>query len=201
MDRSEPIVVVTGFGRCGSSLVMQMLDAGGYPVYGGRYGYPAYEADEVTSLPDASRWLAAAEGKAVKILDVHRHTPPRGRRYRWIWLDRDPEQQARSQLKFGFFMFGVETDLETAVPKFTESYRGDRPQCWRVMERLGGEILTLRFEELLSDPEGTAAKLGAFLRSGFKVESASTVVRSRPSDCLPYLLELQLIRERETATK
>ena len=40
----RPTVFVCGHGRCGSSMVMQMLDAGGFPCFG---EYPAYEPEEV----------------------------------------------------------------------------------------------------------------------------------------------------------
>lgn len=46
----DTLILVCGFGRCGSSLVMQMLDVGGLPVVG---SFPDYERAEA-SLPEVS---------------------------------------------------------------------------------------------------------------------------------------------------
>ena len=90
---SLPITVVAGFGRCGSSLVMQMLAAGGMRTpYS---SFPSYE------IPHGIKVLMGElYGGAVKILDPHVHQPPKGHVYRFIWLDRDPVQQAKSMAKF-----------------------------------------------------------------------------------------------------
>src|SRR5271163_1780808 len=84
-----PPVVVTGFGRCGSSLVMQMLHAAGFPVTG---EYPSFECEEYHFGG------VAPPAGASKILNLDCEAPPGGP-YRWIWLDRNPAQQVKSQAK------------------------------------------------------------------------------------------------------
>ena len=91
-------VLVVGLGRCGSSLTMQMLAAGGMPVHGKA---PTYEVEEAMVGRMDRAWLAAQRG-AIKVLEPKRMPslvldhPGNA----IIWLDRDPDQQAKSQAKF-----------------------------------------------------------------------------------------------------
>ncbi len=100
-----PTVIVHGIGRCGSSLAMQMLEAGGWPVVG---QYPDYESDEVSPFRQG----------AVTSRRAHEITVPGawlGRAMKLIWpaawgwgggspavvvlATRDPLIQATSQVK------------------------------------------------------------------------------------------------------
>ena len=60
-------VIVSGLGRCGTSLVMQMLAAGGIDCYG---PFPAYEPEGLGMGRDLPSLLALR--KAFKLLDPHR---------------------------------------------------------------------------------------------------------------------------------
>ena len=71
----EPISVVTGLPRSGTSLVMQMLAAGGLPVLtddargpdpDNPRGY--FEHTGALALARHPAWLAAARGRAVKLV-------------------------------------------------------------------------------------------------------------------------------------
>jgi hypothetical protein len=71
------ITVVSGLPRSGTSLVMQMLAAGGHPILSdGRRaadednpkGYLEFE--QVKSLERDQSWMKDADGKAVKIVEV-----------------------------------------------------------------------------------------------------------------------------------
>jgi hypothetical protein len=92
------IIMVAGLGRCGTSLALQMLAAGGVDCVG---PYPSFEDAEHDQLRRTApaEWAARAAGKAVKVLDPHRNPPPIGPAYRVLWLFRDWADQARSQLK------------------------------------------------------------------------------------------------------
>ena len=58
-----PVVVVTGFGRCGSTMLMTMLRAGGIPFAPGAH-------PRTTEHPGLAAGLAAAQpGHVVKLLD------------------------------------------------------------------------------------------------------------------------------------
>lgn len=100
----ESITVVTGLPRSGTSLMMQMLAAGGARILtdGGRIpdisnpeGYLEYEP--VKRMPHDMEWLQRAKGRAVKIvIPLVRHLPPQYS-YRIVWMWRPLEEVLASQ--------------------------------------------------------------------------------------------------------
>lgn len=174
-------VGVCGFGRCGSTMLMAMLDAGGIP--------PVATADPGTYEHDPTVTLAAAdyEGRAVKLLDgtIPRDLPRIG--WRIVWLDRDPIEQARSFVKFAR---GI---LEIPLPPGSHllvaaTYGRDRPRSIARVAKLG-PALTLAYEDVLADPRRAAAELGAHVADGrpFDVDAAAAVVHRRDPSCAPDL--------------
>jgi hypothetical protein len=98
------ITIVSGLPRSGTSLMMQMLAAGGMPLLtdGVRApdadnprGYLEFEAVKRTRL-DGS-WVAQARGKAVKMVYVLLRDLPPGYEYRVIMMRRDLQEVVRSQ--------------------------------------------------------------------------------------------------------
>lgn len=103
-DRDD-IIVVTGLPRSGTSLMMQILEAGGIPVLtdGRRTPDPSnprgyFEDERVKRLitADAS-WLDEARGRAVKIIVQLLPFLPIGPRYRVLLMQRDMAEILRSQ--------------------------------------------------------------------------------------------------------
>jgi hypothetical protein len=98
------ITVVSGLPRSGTSLVMQMLAAGGHPVLCDEARPPDednprgyLEFAKVKSLERDQSWLVEAEGKAVKIVSYLLTKLPAGFEYRVIFLRRDLHEVLRSQ--------------------------------------------------------------------------------------------------------
>lgn len=161
------ITLVCGFGRCGSSLIMQMLAAGGMPMTGQPTMYEDARASHTRLDPE---WIRAQEGKAVKFLTPHVDTLLPAD-YRIIWLDRDIKAQAKSHARFMRTMGGV------ANRKATEhNIKANRKKAIRYCQSLG-EVQFFRFEDILQDPEGNAERLAAYCG----VEPAPEVVLSGPS--------------------
>lgn len=98
------IVVVSGVPRSGTSLMMQMLAAGGLPVLadGARAvdqdnprGY--YEWEPVKRLPQEPQLIGEAEERAVKVISSLLLSLPPGRDYRVIFLERPLAEVVASQ--------------------------------------------------------------------------------------------------------
>jgi hypothetical protein len=186
-----PVTLVCGFGRCGSSLVMQMLRAGGMAVTG---NWPAFEAEQANGAAFNAAWVSQQHGSAVKVLDIHRPeiALPAGQ-YRSIWLDRDPYQQALSHAKFVRIMFGLPMD-RAHRRRFERSLIEDRPAAIAALRNLG-PVLCIRFETILARPLDAAADIAAFceLPAG-AIHSMAATVLSRNSDATPDLaIELALL--------
>src|SRR5688572_8703668 len=104
MPGRDSITVVSGLPRSGTSLMMQMLQAGGMPVLtdGERSadesnprGYLELEAVKRTRS-DAG-WIAEAVGKAVKVIHLQLRDLPSSHQYRVIFMRRDLNEVVASQ--------------------------------------------------------------------------------------------------------
>src|SRR4051812_47126358 len=100
------ITVVSGLPRSGTSLMMQMLAAGGCPILSDNVrapddsnprGYLEFEA--VKRLRTDQSWLSQAQGKAVKIIHLLlRELPVDGRfDYRVVFMNRPIDEVLSSQ--------------------------------------------------------------------------------------------------------
>ncbi|OOG61408.1 hypothetical protein B0E46_15630 [Rhodanobacter sp. B04] len=183
------VVVVAGLGRCGTSLTMQMLHAAGFPCVGEA---PAFE-DAATQHRVEPAWFSEQAGKAVKILDPQRVGIPRSALTAVIWLDRDPEQQAKSQCKF-VEMLGYGFNNRSAQRRCMKQLALDRATARGTFA--GRNTLDLRFEDLIVSPGTAAARIAMFLEpwKSLDVATMKAVVRKRDVKCAPDMsIELSLI--------
>lgn len=193
----RPILFVAGLGRCGTTMVMNMLAAGGMPCSGPA---PAYETLRLSHRQVELPWVRAQAGRAVKWLDPHKvqilahhlPTPPV-----IICLARDPQHQARSQIKMAAaFGMPVRANRRT-VRAMAASLKDEQKEIEARLDRLG-ECYHLSFEGILRDPLGAAWKLEDILRHhdlmmGFKRAAAAQVVLLRSPHCAPDLaIEMEM---------
>jgi len=98
------ITIVSGLPRSGTSLMMQMLDAGGMPVLsdGERKadtdnprGYLEWE--RIKQLPKDPSLIAEAEGKVVKVISQLILSLPSDHKYRIVFMQRPLPEVLRSQ--------------------------------------------------------------------------------------------------------
>lgn len=193
---NHPTILVCGFGRCGSSLMMQMLHRGGIPTAG---EWPSFEDDHcgVVGGKIDPEWMASKVGYAIKILDPHLIQIPRGN-YVAIWMGRDDREQAKSQAKFAHLLLGLPRPDRTMVRKLAASYQKDRPTAMRALERAGvADILHIRFEHLVGP--GASDAIGMvedFLGRELDVAAMRGAIKSRGPSCAPGLdMEMALISE------
>ena len=180
---SLPAVAVCGFGRCGSTMLMSMLVAGGCPP--GNATRPPYEGN-VADLHGRD-----LTGTCVKLLDpgeVARVLAGPTRAWRFVWLDRDPIQQAKSYVKFLTAMApvtGVRPSGD-AVWRLAASDAADRPAILGALRDVG-PVLVLDYERVLAQPRKTARLLRRDVWSGLDVDAAAAVVHDRDGTCRPDL--------------
>src|ERR1700724_3421657 len=98
------ITIVSGLPRSGTSLMMQMLDAGGLPVLsdGERKAEPDnpkgyLEWERIKQLPKDPSLIAEAEGKVVKVISQLILSLPSGFDYRVILMQRPLPEGLKSQ--------------------------------------------------------------------------------------------------------
>lgn len=185
----RPILLVAGLGRCGTTMMMTMLDAGGFPVTGPR---PSYEPSERWCLgrPDPD-WIAAQGGKAVKWIDPTNYRA--GMRSLLpaepviILMERNPREQARSQVKLLADLVRPDRHIVKAMER---SIRRDTPLVRAQMRSLG-TVYLFRFEDVLKAPLMVANQLQGIIAHHFggvfdSGVAARAVIPRQPS-CAPDL--------------
>lgn len=197
------VILVCGFGRCGSSLTMQLLEAGGVPCFGRA---PFFEPDELGIERDLQKLVPQLNGKAAKVLGPQRCEWPQRDDYKVIWLDRDPHEQAKSQIKWlKHWAYSMTRRREVLLPATKErieeraaSIAQDREACMDLFPKIGAAVCMLRFEQLLSEPATQSERIAGFLGLPLDVDAMAKVVQRRPSECAPSLnMEISLIVERD----
>jgi hypothetical protein len=161
-------------------MLMQMLHAGGLPpVEGSMPGsYELAYGRYCDSVP---------AGRAVKLLNLFLDCGiPRAPAWRFVWLDRDPWQQATSQIKFLNIMAPV-TGLPHVgageVEMWAHSYLRERPRALAKLRR-HGLVMVLRYERVLANPRRAAQQLRR-VWPGLDVDAAAAVVHRRDGTCRP----------------
>ncbi len=104
---AQPVIVVSGLPRSGTSMLMMMLSEGGLPLVTDSMRGPDednpngyFEFEPVKALAEGKhQWLADAGGKVVKVVSaLLEHLPP-GQRYRILFMEREIKEILASQQK------------------------------------------------------------------------------------------------------
>lgn len=181
-------IFVAGLGRCGSSLVMQMIHAAGVPCFG---DYPAFEPEEVNTMGRKPLELLAMP-MAMKILDPHHDRWPDSFDARIIWLSRNTREQAKSQIKMLQLLAGIDVPSQT-WRAMARSLENDRLLCARWRRSGGSEPLYLAFEDIIRNPLPCAQLLAEHIGQGSPRVMAACVLE-RGVKCEPGMeIELALI--------
>lgn len=173
------ITVVSGIPRSGTSLMMQMMAAGGMPVLtdGQRAadennprGY--FEVESVKSLARNQDVLAQAEGKVVKVVSSLLPNLPKQFEYRIIFMCRPLEEVVSSQNRM-LERLGREvpsTPTASVIAAFEQHLRKIR--SW-LSQQTNIAVLYLDYPAVLEAPEEQIAKIRAFM--GRELDSAAMI--------------------------
>ncbi len=169
----DEVVIVSGLPRSGTSMLMQMLAAGGLSILTDEKraadadnprGYLEYEA---AKRPDGGTgWLADARGKAVKIVAQLLPSLTAKHRYRVIFAERPLNEIIASQrvmLERSGKQGGRLAERQLAgtfVKQIAQVKRILSPHGERV------QVLSVAYHEALADPATLAGRLNAFLGGG-----------------------------------
>lgn len=178
----RPIVVVSGIPRSGTSLMMQMLAAGGVPLLCDAHR-PADESNprgyfELRAVRGTARdpaWVSRAPGRAVKVIHALLPHLPAERRYRVIWMERDPAEVVASQNR----MLERQGD---AVPGPCEDrliaiHCEQAARARALLERTAHfEWLAVEYGALLDAPLREAGRIADFLGLGDRASRLASAV-------------------------
>ena len=170
-SRGEPIVVVSGLPRSGTSMMMRMLEAGGLPILadGERAadidnpkGY--FELERVKNLEQETdkSYLRAGRGKAVKVISFLIKDLPDENDYRVLFMRRDLDEVLASQQKMIDRLASADTAADAEAMK--EAFRNDIARV-RVLcrTRPNFELCEIRYQGAVADPAAASRAVNAFL--------------------------------------
>jgi len=183
MTENKPaVVVVSGLPRSGTSLMMQMLESGGVPVFAdfertadedNPKGY--YELEGVKKMKDRPGVLDEAPGKVVKIIHMLLEHLPAGHTYKVVFMRRSIDEVIASQRK----MLDRSGKKGAALPAAAlKKVFGDQLKKVDAMLRARQEVEVLDVEHraLLTDPAPVIEQLDAFLGGGLDTDKMQGVI-------------------------
>lgn len=183
MKQKDAITVVSGLPRSGTSMMMQMLEAGGVPILTDRVraadednlkGY--YEFERVKALPQDTAWLEEARGKAVKIVSELLRRLPADHAYRIIFMRRDLREVLASQGQM-LIRRGVASPGGVGDDRMAEVFRKHlrEVEAW-VAGQPQAAVFYADYNEILREPGRWAEEIGRFLGGGLDVKRMAGVV-------------------------
>jgi hypothetical protein len=169
--RGEPIVVVSGLPRSGTSMMMRMLEAGGLAILadGERSadidnpkGY--FELERIKHLEHETdkSYLRAARGKAVKVISFLIKELPDENDYRVLFMRRDLDEVLTSQQKMIDRL--ARPDADAGAEAMKEAFRNDIARV-RVLcrSRPNFELCEIRYRDAVADPAAASRAVNGFL--------------------------------------
>ena len=167
---ADDILVVSGLPRSGTSMLMQMLAAGGASVLTDKLreadednpkGY--FEFEPVKNLLRDKTFVEQARGKAIKVVAPLVRSLPRGFRYRVILIDRNFDEILASQAKMIERRHAEMQQAPGRNERLLTEYARVMDQTRRALNgRDDVELLELNYRQILRDPQRAACAITAF---------------------------------------
>ena len=177
------ILVVSGLPRSGTSLMMQMLKAGGVePMTDGKRsadddnpeGY--WEWEEIKQLPKNPRLIEQTKGKAVKVISALLPSLPRPHRYKIIYMVRPTAQVVDSQSVMLDRQGQKARSEKKHLIEIQEAHSKHIREVLRTSDRV--DLLEVSYPDLVSSPDPIIQQLAEFLGDRFAAcESVSRCVK------------------------
>jgi hypothetical protein len=171
------ITIVSGLPRSGTSLMMQMLDAGGLPVLsdGERKadtdnpkGYLEWE--RIKQLPQDPSLIAEAEGKVVKVISQLILSLPSDHEYRVVFMQRPLPEVLKSQDEM--LRRRGTSDSITNTSAIEEAFQR---HLIEVNKWLAGkanvQVSRVHYHRVLREPKAVAEEIAAFLQVPLDIEA------------------------------
>jgi len=163
------ITVVSGLPRSGTSLMMQMLDAGGMELFSDNIRQPdrsnprGYcEFERVKSLNRDSSWLYETEKSAVKIVAHWLHFLPPEFEYSIVFMERELEEVIKSQDEM--LKFAGRPARKYNLDLIANSYRRliEVTKSWLSSQKNINTIY-INHHEVITNPSHVAERINKFL--------------------------------------
>jgi len=178
------ITIVSGLPRSGTSLMMQMLVAGGMtPLADGERKADAdnprgyLEWERIKQLPNDPSCIAEGEGKVVKVISRLLLSLPSGHDYRIIFMERPLPEVLASQDQMlrrrGTYKEGINPAVIAAA------FEKHLQEVYAWMDsKPNVKVLRIQYHDVLSGPKKVSGKISDFLGIPLNVEAMTQQVDS-----------------------
>ena len=179
----EPIVIVSGLPRSGTSMMMKMLDAGGLSILTDSIrqadidnpkGYYEYERVKNLEKETDKSYVREARGKVLKVISFLLKDLPDDNFYRVVFMRRHLDEVISSQNKM------LDRRGESAIEDretMAEAYRNHLAAVKiLVRKRPNLEMLEFRYDEAVKNPKEAARSVNAFLGGALDERAMAAVI-------------------------
>jgi len=179
----QPVVVVSGLPRSGTSMAMKMLEAGGLMVVTDEVrtadvdnprGY--FEDERVKDLAEMEdkEWVRAARGKVIKAVSSLLQHLPADNFYKVVFMRRHLHEVLASQTKM-LDRRGEESETDDADMLTMYEAHLDKVQ-FQLRFRNYFDVIYVNYREVLEDPVREAERINDFLGVGLDLGKMVEVV-------------------------
>jgi hypothetical protein len=165
----EPIIIVSGLPRSGTSMVMKMLEAGGIAPLTDHIrsadddnpkGYYEFERAKKLKERDAA-WLPEAQGKAVKVIGALLVELPSNYEYRVLFMRRNMSEILASQAKM-LERRGEENNVDDATMASLFEKHIMQVESW-MKSQSNLSYMDVDYNSMLTDPAPQVEAINRFL--------------------------------------
>ncbi|MBK7789029.1 MAG: alkaline phosphatase family protein [Saprospiraceae bacterium] len=177
------MILVSGLPRSGTSMMMQMLAAGGVPVFtdnerqadeNNEKGYLEHEA--VKNLAKNKDWLPLAVNKAVKVIAQLLAHLPLNYKYKVIFMERHLVEVITSQHKM-LYRLGKMSNADNFSFSLMQTYEKTLTEVKEWLAKHENiEVLYVPYDAVLNTPEDWARQIQHFLQMDLDVDAMIKVV-------------------------
>ncbi len=182
-DLAENIVIVSGLPRSGTSMMMQILAAGGLPVLTDELREPDannplgyYELEQVKKIAEDNSWLEDANGKAVKIIAQLLNKLPPKKKYRIIFMQRPFAEVIASQEKM--LQKLKKTGGNIAKDKLAQVYARDLQKVLNLINKYPDiDVLYINYHDVVNKPIAAVERINRFLGGGLNEQAMAVAIK------------------------
>lgn len=176
------ITIVSGLPRSGTSLMMQMLAAGGMPILTDDQRQPDienprgyFEWESAKLLPQRPELIQEAEGKAVKVISQLLFALPGEREYHIIFMERPFGEVVASQAEMIRRKQTSGSNLLPSAMIAALQAHLNQVNAW-LASRNNLSVHRVKHNEVISAPRAVATGVQAFLNRPLDVEAMAAQV-------------------------
>lgn len=183
MNNKQPIIIVSGLPRSGTSMMMKMLSAGGVEILTDKIraadennpeGY--YEFELVKKLKDGEfDWIDEAVGKAVKVIAALVAHLPGEYEYKVIFMRRNMREILASQKKMLGRLGKSDDDVsDGTMAKIFENHLRSI-ESW-LSKQANIQTLYVNYNRMIEDPDEPVQQVNRFLGGYLDVDAMMGVI-------------------------